>query len=43
MRLPLCRLGMISLRRAGSMHHLGVGAAHAGSAVTILIDPDTIT
>jgi len=37
------RLGKISLRRAGRMHHLGVGAAHAGSAVTILIDPDTAT
>jgi transposase InsO family protein len=37
------RLGKISLRRAGRMHHLGVGAAHAGSAVTILIDPDTVT
>jgi len=42
-RLPLCRLGNISLRCAGRMHHLGVGAAHAGSAETILIDPDTIT
>ena len=37
------RLGKISLRRAGRMHHLGVGAVHAGSAVTILIDPDTVT
>jgi hypothetical protein len=37
------RLGKISLRRAGRMHHLGVGAAHAGSAVTILIDADTVT
>jgi transposase InsO family protein len=36
-------LGKISLRRAGRMHHLGVGAAHADSAVTILIDPDTAT
>ena len=43
MRLPLCRLGKISLRRAGRIHHLGVGAAHAGSVVTILIDPDTVT
>jgi hypothetical protein len=25
------------------MHHLGVGAAHAGSAVAILIDPNTVT
>jgi transposase InsO family protein len=37
------RLGKISLRRASRMHHLGVGAAHAGSAVTILIDADNIT
>jgi len=37
------RLGKISIRRAGCMHHLGVGAAHAGSAVTVLIDPDTAT
>jgi transposase InsO family protein len=37
------RLGKISLRRAGRMHHLGVGAAHAGSAVTILIDAQTVT
>ena len=37
------RLGKISLRRAGRMHHVGVGAAHAGSAVTILIDADTVT
>jgi hypothetical protein len=25
------------------MHHLGVGAVHAGQAVTILIDADTVT
>jgi hypothetical protein len=37
------RLGKISLRRAGRMHHLGVGATHAGSAVTILIDANTVT
>ena len=37
------RLGKISIRRAGCMHHLGVGAAHPGSAVTVLIDPDTAT
>ena len=37
------RLGKISLRRAGHIHHLGVGAINAGSAVTILIDPDTVT
>jgi hypothetical protein len=28
---------------AGRMHHLGVGAAHKGQAVTILIDADTVT
>ncbi|MDF2745955.1 MAG: Integrase core domain protein [Propionibacteriaceae bacterium] len=39
----LDRLGKISLRRAGRMHHLGVGAGHAGQAVTILIDADTGT
>jgi len=37
------RLGKISLRRANRMHHLGVGAAHKGQAVTILIDADTVT
>jgi transposase InsO family protein len=37
------RLGKISLRRAGRMHHLGVGAAHKGQVVTILIDADTVT
>jgi transposase InsO family protein len=29
--------GKISLRRAGRMHHLGIGAAHARKPVTILI------
>jgi hypothetical protein len=37
------RLDKISLRRAGRMHHLGVGATHKGKAVTILIDPDSVT
>jgi hypothetical protein len=41
--MPLCRLGKISLSRASRIHHLRVGATHAGSAVTILIDPDTAT
>ena len=36
------RLGKISLRRAGPMHHPGVGAAHAGSAVTILTEPSRV-
>jgi hypothetical protein len=39
----LDRLGKISLRRGGRMHHLGVGAVHKGQAVTILIDADTVT
>lgn len=30
--------GKISLRRAGRMHHLGVGAAHARKKVVILVD-----
>jgi hypothetical protein len=38
----LDRLGKISLRRAGRMPHLGVGAAHKTQAVTILIDADTV-
>jgi hypothetical protein len=37
------RLGKIGLRRAGRMHHLGVGAAQAGSPVTILTDAATVT
>jgi hypothetical protein len=37
------RLGKISLRRAGHMHHLGVGATHKGQTVTILIDADHAT
>ncbi len=32
------RFGKLSLRRTGSMHHLGIGRAHAGKAVTILVD-----
>ena len=30
--------GKTSLRRAGKMHHLGVGRGHAGKAVTVLVD-----
>lgn len=33
----------ISLRRAGRMHHLGVGAAHRGAPVLVLIDETTTT
>jgi len=36
------RNGKISLRRAGRMHHLGIGAAHAGTAALVLIHPDTV-
>lgn len=33
--------GTISLRRAGRMHHIGIGRAHAGTPVTLIInDPD---
>lgn len=35
--------GKISLRRAGRMHHLGVGATHRGTPVLILIDQTTTT
>ncbi len=35
--------GKISLRRAGKMHHLGIGARHRGIPVIILIDEAEIT
>lgn len=35
--------GKISLRRAGRMHHLGIGAAHRGTSVLVLIDETTAT
>lgn len=35
--------GKISLRRAGRMHHLGVGITHAREPVLMVIDPDTVT
>jgi hypothetical protein len=35
--------GAISLRRAGRLHHLGVGARHRGTAVLILVDATTAT
>ncbi len=35
--------GKVSLRRAGRMHHLGVGYAHRGQPVLLLADPTTIT
>jgi transposase InsO family protein len=30
--------GTVSLRRAGRMHHIGIGRPHAGTPVTLLID-----
>ena len=35
--------GKISLRRAGKMHHLGIGTAHAGKAVVILVTEAQVT
>ena len=32
------RTGAISLRRAGRMHHIGIGRTHAGRTVLVLID-----
>lgn len=34
--------GHMSLRRAGRMHHLGIGAAHRGKRVLALIDEHTV-
>jgi len=33
----------MSFRRAGRMHHLGIGAAHAGKRVLAIADDTTIT
>jgi len=35
--------GKMSLRRAGRMHHLGIGADHRGKRVLALIDETTVT
>lgn len=35
--------GHVSLRRAGKMHHLGIGIKHAGKTVKVLTDHDTAT
>jgi len=35
--------GKISLRRAGRMHHLGIGTDHRGKRVIALIDETTVT
>ena len=32
------KTGALSLRRAGRMHHIGIGRAHAGKTVLMLID-----
>ena len=32
------RTGTVSLRRAGRMHHIGIGRPHAGTPVTLLIN-----
>ncbi|MFJ6112617.1 IS481 family transposase [Agrococcus sediminis] len=37
------RFGKLSLRRAGRMHHLGIGIDHAGTPVMILTDDTTVT
>ena len=37
------KTGRITLRRAGRMHHLGIGAAHRGKRVLALIDETTVT
>jgi transposase InsO family protein len=36
------RHGKISLRRAGRMHHLGIGYAHAGTPALVLVHPTTV-
>ncbi len=35
--------GRVSLRRAGRMHHLGIGAAHAGRRVLAIVDEQEVT
>jgi hypothetical protein len=35
--------GKVTLRRAGEMHKLGVGRAHAGERVILLVDQTTVT
>ena len=39
----LCKKGTMTLRRASRMHHLGIGAAHAGKRVLALVDDRTVT
>jgi aspartate oxidase len=33
----------MSFRRAGRMHHLGIGAAHSGKRVLAIADSTTVT
>ena len=35
--------GKVSIRRAGRMHHLGVGSAHCGKEIIAITDPATVT
>ena len=35
--------GKVSLRRAGRMHHLGIGAAHRGKEILALTDTTSVT
>jgi len=35
--------GKISLRRAGRMHHLGIGARHRGTRILAMLDDTTVT
>jgi len=37
------KTGRITLRRAGRMHHLGIGAHHRGKRILALIDETTVT
>ncbi|GAA0413619.1 IS481 family transposase [Leifsonia naganoensis] len=37
------RFGKLTLRRAGNLHHLGVGHDHAGKPALILVDASTVT
>ncbi len=37
------RDGKVSIRRAGKMHHLGIGRKHTAAPVLILIDENTAT
>lgn len=37
------RFGKVTLRRAGNLHHLGVGRDHQGQPALILVDATTVT